>query len=204
MGKRGVQHWKKRKAIAAYLFSRRRWDIKLHFHDSITLSELIGIEAPATFINEYSDSFGFSENVSITPLLSKSEVLNILESTAFALEKEASSDSFGFSEDLSSSFTKVLEDVTADGVTFSEQLDILFNLASLQDEIGFSETYSTSLTKVITDGFALDDTSLVDAVIKDYTFNKGNVFSFTEEVTISGTFANRKIGGEPFNKLTFN
>jgi len=201
MGKRGVQHWKKRKAIAAYLFRRRWWDIKLDFSDSIAFSELVSIQSPASIITAYADSFGFTEDLSFTPILGKSEIVDILDTVTLSLEKEATVESFGISDTLTTSFNRVVSDATADGVTFSEQLDILFNLASLQDSVGFTETYSTTLTKVITDGFALDDISFVD---KDYTFNKSNVFSFTEQVSISGTFANRKLGGEPFNALTFN
>lgn len=201
MARRGVQHWKKRKAIAAYLFRRRWWDIKFDFSDSISFSELVSIQSPASIVTAYSDSFGFTEDLSFSNTLTKTEIVDILDTVTLSLEKEATTESFGISDTVATSFNKVVADATADGVTFSEQLDVLFGIGDLQDSVGFTETYSTTLTKVITDGFALDDVSFVD---KDYTFNKSNVFSFTEQVTISGTFANRKLGGEPFNELTFN
>ena len=204
MARRGVQHWKKRKAIAAYLFRRRWWDIKFDFSDSISFSELVSIQSPASIVTAYSDSFGFTDDISFSNTLTKTEIVEILDTVTLSLEKEATSESFGISDTVATNFNKVVADATADGVTFSEQLDILFGIGDLQDSVGFEESYSIILTKVITEGFALDDSTMVDAFVKDYTFNKSNVFFFTEQVDITGTFANRKLGGEPFNELTFN
>jgi len=262
MARRGVQHWKKRKAIAAYLFRRRWWDIKLNFSDSFTLTELVNITAPATIIAAYADSFSFTEDLRFSTALTKTEIVDILEEVSLSVARDLTTDSFGFSETLSANFDKTVEDTQADGVTFSEQLDILFRIGELQDSVGITETYSHKLTKVLVDGFAIDDTTIV--LDKEVIFNKQNVVSFatdihswnlgkglsdtlpiddsigitifktftedfviseninskeftlnksdgviadhseTADVAISGTFANRKLGGEPFNKLTFN
>jgi len=261
MARRGVQHWKKRKAIAAYLFRRRWWAITLEFKEILTLVDSVNITAPGQHNVEYSNDFGFTDTLDFATALEKAEVLNILETVSLSFERDLTPDSFVFSETLAANFDKVLEDATADNVSFSEQLDIIFSLAGLTDDILFTENYSNKLTKALADGFGIDDTIIAD---KEVLVNKQNILSFatdihtwsfgkglsetltlnevigktisrtfsdgfgiaetsiskvftgiksdgvianhseTADVVISGTFANRKLGGEPFNKLTFN
>ena len=179
MAKRGVQHWKKRKAIAAYLFRRRWWAITLEFKDVLTLTDLVEVTAPGQHNVEYGDNFGFTDTLDFATALDKTDIVNILEDVSLSFARDLTTDSFSFSETLSSNFNKVLEDATVDNVTFSDQLEILFSLAGVTDDIIFTETYSKKLTKVLTDGFAIDDALVVD---KEVIFNKQNVLSFATDI----------------------
>jgi len=255
-------HWKKAKAIAAYLNRRETWAILLNFEETIVLSELISITAPGSLSESYADSLGFTETLNFASSLDKADLVSILEDVSLSLTTEATPDSLGVSDILTTNFNSVINDTTADGVTFTEQLDFLFELTATQDSLGLTEVYSNHLTKVLVDGFALDET--LEILDKEAILNKGNVISFTTDiqtfsvgkgvsenvtvaetlgktifktfsdgvgiaesigsktiaisksdgvtvdhsetadVVISGTLANRKLGGEPFNKLTFN
>lgn len=255
-------HWMKAKAIAAYLNRRETWAIFLKFEDTIVLSELISITAPGSIFESYVDSLGFIETLNFASSLDKADVVSILEDVSLSLAREATTDSFSVGDVLTTNFNSVINDTTADGVTFTEQLDFLFELTATQDSLSLTDVYSNHLTKALVDGFALDET--LEILDKESILNKGNVISFatdiqtfsvgkgfSEDVTvaetlgktifktfsdgvgvaesigskvftisksdgvtidhaesadvvISGTFANRKLGGEPFNKLTFN
>ena len=104
-------------------------------------------------------------------------------------------DSFSMSEALAQTFAKAI----ADNATLSEVLTTL-NGKGLSDSISFTDTQGFAHSKSLSDGFTLDDAALVN---KNYSGNKGNVFSISDQISISRTHG-KALGNMALNSLTLN
>ena len=104
-------------------------------------------------------------------------------------------DSFSIAEVLANTFTKAL----ADDATLSDVLTTL-NEKGLAESISFTDTQGFTHSKSFADSFTLDDAALIN---KNYSGNKGNVFSIADQISISRTHG-AALGNMTLNSLTLN
>jgi len=68
------------------------------------------------------------------------------------------------------------------------------------ESLTFSDGYGLQLEKTLSDGFALDDSALVD---KDYFGNKGNIVGLSDVVVVNLVQSN-VLGGKALNTMSLN
>ena len=175
MARRGVQHWKKRKAIAAYLFRRRGLGKFVTLSDVLTFSEQVAIEGIGNYVRFFTDSIGMQEDLVLTSGFTKDDLLGISESISKSLVSNKE-ELISFSENFSSKFSTL----NSESIELDEQLDLLFNLNPAADSVSFTEDFNKAIVKALSDGFFLDDSAAID---KDVYTDKSNALSFTEDFT---------------------
>ena len=166
--------------------------IELVKTDTVLLSDVIGfitaknIEDTLTITEAQffdttkalSDTLGFSDSLSKTIIYNRT-----------------ASDLFTLAEALVQTLNKEL----VDGINLPDVLTLLNN-KEFADSISFTDTQGFTHSKSLTDSFALDDAALVN---KNYTGNKGNVFSVSDQISISRTHG-KALGNMTLNSLTLN
>lgn len=162
--------------------------------DSVTVSDV--------FVNAVSYVRAFNESVTLNDVFvgadtfqrSNNNVATLSDVLGLSSNKPLT-DSFSVAEAIAHAFSKAI----ADDATLS---DVLTTLAAkgLSDSISFTDTQGFIHSKNLADSFTLDDAALVD---KNYTGNKGNVFSVSDQISISRTHG-RALGNMALNSLTLN
>ena len=87
----------------------------------------------------------------------------------------------------------------SDALAFSE-ITAFNHDKGLGESLTFSDDYGLQLVKTLSDGFALDDSALVD---KDYFGNKGNIVGVSDQVTVD-YFYGGLVGQRPLNSIQLN
>ena len=100
---------------------------------------------------------------------------------------------------MSEALAQTIAKAIADNATLSEVLTTLSG-KGLSDSISFTDTQGFAHSKSLSDGFTLDDAALVN---KNYSGNKGNVFSISDQISISRTHG-KALGNMALNSLTLN
>lgn len=191
-------HWKKAKAIAAYLNRRQGLPIKLVIADLITLSEVVA-KAGIGHVDEYiSDSVSFSEALVLGTVLNKDEILGLAESLASSVGI-GTSNITSITDTTVSSFGKTL---TGDTTSLTESLALQFS-TSFIDSATLTEGIGIHIAKALSSSFIISETDVTRGVTL-VTTDDLTVSHTSGDVAITGTFQDKTIGGEPFNTLTFN
>jgi len=90
-----------------------------------------------------------------------------------------------------------------DTVGITENFGIIIAKPLVEESVGITDDFSVIIGKNISDGVDLTETSIgKDTTMQaedDLVISHNNVGD-----AIEGTFTNRKLGGEPFNNITFN
>ena len=149
--------------------------------ESLTFNDVFGVQLEKTL----SDTFKiYDENPNALNVnLLNSQAMNA-QDTPFLVDRGLDKgDALGFSEITAFNHAKVLSDLAT-----------------------FNDVYGLQLEKTFADGFALDDSALIN---KDFTGNKGNVFGFGDVVSVVNTFKREftdtfKIYDENPNALNVN
>ena len=162
--------------------------------DSASVSDVF-VNA-VNYVRAFSDSFTLEDEFvgADTFQRAKNNVATLSDVIGLSLNK-ALSDSFSVSEALAHTFSKAI----ADDATLSDVLTTL-NEKGLSDTISFTDTQGFTHSKSLADSFTLDDAALVN---KNYTGNKGNVFSISDQISISRTHG-AALGNMTLNSLTLN
>ena len=151
-----------------------------------------------TYNREFSDAFTLDDISQVDKHIgsNKGNITTLTDILGFGLTKPLT-DSMSFSDVLANGVAKVL----ADSFSFSDS-EILDIGKGLSDSYSFSDSQNYNLSKgesdsfsyadaqafthskILADAFTLDDATLVN---KNYSGVKGNVFSFTDTISISRT-----------------
>ena len=170
-----------------------------------------------SYDRDYSDSFGFSDTFSRTVSFvraysdsySLDEVRDVHLSKTFA-------DTFTVYDERPNALNVSMLNTqslnaTDMAVTIAEGVDknddLAFNETTafnhdkgLGESLTFSDDYGLQLVKNLSDGFALDDSALVD---KDYFGNKGNVVGVTDHIVVDYYYGGL-LGQRPLNLVALN
>lgn len=162
--------------------------------DSVTVSDVF-VNA-VNYVRAFSDSFTLEDEFvgADTFQRTKNNVATLSDVIGLSASKTLT-ESVSISEVLAQTFAKAI----ADDATLSDVLTALI-AKGVSDSISFTETQGFTHSKSLTDSFALDDAALVD---KNYTGNKGNVFSISDQISISRTHG-AALGNMTLNSLTLN
>ena len=175
-------------------------DFLMLFHtETVLLSDVVGVltaKNAVNYVRAFSDGFTLDDLFvgADTFQRTTNNVANLSDVIGFSAGKNLA-DSFSMSEALAQTFAKAI----ADDATLSEVLTIL-NGKGLSDSISFTDTQGFAHSKSLNDGFTLDDAALVN---KNYSGNKGNVFSISDQISISRTHG-KALGNMALNSLTLN
>jgi len=162
--------------------------------DSVSVSDVF-VNA-VNYVKAFSDSFTLEDEFvgADTFQRAKNNVATLSDVIGLSASKPLTQ-SVLISEVLAQTFAKAI----ADDATLSDVLIALI-AKGLSDAISFTDTQSFTHSKSLTDSFALDDAALVN---KNYTGNKGNVFSISDQISISRTHG-AALGNMTLNSLTLN
>jgi len=164
------------------------------FLESLSLGE--------TFLKEMVFSKSLTDSITLEDSFVGADVFSRTKNNVATLSDVlgiSSSRPFLDSTSLSDVFANLVSKAIADDATLSDVLTLLIN-QGLLDTVSFSDAEAFAHSKVLADSFTLDDATLVD---KDYTGNKGNVFSVTDQISISRTHG-KALGSMTLNTLTLN
>ena len=143
--------------------------------ESLTFNDVFGVQLEKTL----SDTFKiYDENPNALNVnLLNSQAMNA-QDTPFLVDRGLDKgDALGFSEITAFNHAKVLSDLAT-----------------------FNDVYGLQLEKTFADGFALDDSALID---KDYFGNKGNIVGVSDQVTVDYYYGGL-VGQRPLNTMSLN
>jgi len=165
----------------------------------------------------YTDSFGFSDNFSRTVgyVRAYSDSYSVSDTRDVHLNKtlvdtftlyddfNTPLNSLGLNESLlNGSGDRVVTDLELgrpESLTFNE-LTAFVHSKRLNNLTTLEDVYGLQLEKTFTDGFALDDSALID---KDYFGNKGNIVGVSDQVTVDYYYGGL-VGQRPLNTMSLN
>jgi len=170
-----------------------------------------------SYDRDYSDSFGFSDTLSRTVSFVRaySDSYSLDEVRDVHLSKTFTDTFTVYDERPNALNVSMLNtqslNATDMAVTVAEGVDkndaLVFSEITafnhdkgLGESLTFSDDYGLQLVKTLSDGFALDDSALVD---KDYFGNKGNIVGVSDQVTVE-YFYGGLLGQAPLNVVNLN
>lgn len=167
-----------------------------NFSDSVSFSD--SFDRVVTYSKSISDSFTLDDTLQADSIESdKTNIVTISEVLGFALSRPVTDSISNFSDELTHLFDKG----SSDTLTFSDDFSATFIWnRSFSDSASISESQSFNHSKALTDGFTLDDAALIN---KNYSGTKGNVFSFTDSISITRTHG-KALGNMVLGTSTLN
>jgi len=167
-----------------------------NFSDSVSFSD--NFDRVVSYSRSISDSFTLDDTLQADSIESdKTNIVTISEVLGFALSRPVTDSISNFSDQLTHSFDKG----SSDSLSFSDDFSATFIWnRSFSDSASMSVSQSFNHTKALTDGFTLDDAALID---KNYSGTKGNVFSFTDSISITRTHG-KALGNMVLGTSTLN
>ena len=183
-----------------------------NFDESITISEAQvfatskglseSLSLGETFLKEMTFIKSFTDAITLEDSFVGADVFSRTKNNVATLSDViglSSGKTLTDSTSISDVFANLVSKAIADDATLSDVMTMLVN-QGLSDTVSFSDAEAFAHSKVLADSFTLDDATLVD---KDYTGNKGNVFSVTDQISISRTHG-KALGNMTLNSLTLN
>jgi hypothetical protein len=162
---------------------------------SFLASELLQLHTTTGF----SDTFSPTDSASVNTGKGFSDT-TALDSSLLSLVGKGLGDSFLLSEVVVVDLLRGL--ILGDSALLNDSLGIDFNRATITENIGITDSFSVIIGKNIEDVSVLTDIG----IDKDLSIVKTDdlvISHTTGDVLIEG-LQDRKLGGEPFNNITFN